>query len=119
MTPGYKTVGFWAVALVTVASALLGSGAVMDTGVAGQWAASLVAALSAAGYSSVRVFEKGGLETAPPWKRTEFWVSLVTACAMLVVAAFGEGSRAAGYAAAVIAAAGYLGRHELPPKAGA
>ena len=116
MTPGYKTKTFWLTAAATAVAAFVGSGAANAPWLM-QALGAVGAALAAAGYASVRVFQKGGIETAPPWKRTEFWLTLLTATAMLVSAAAMPGSKVAQASAAVIAALGWLGRHAMPPKA--
>lgn len=119
MTQGYKTTGFWAVCVATVAAAILGSGVISSDSMSGGISA-VIAALGAAGYSSLRAFVKGD-NGKPNWKTTEFWLSVaaVVVGAVLASGVFLDGSEVArllGGASALLAALGYTTRFQLPPK---
>lgn len=116
-TPGYKTKTFWLVALATLLAALQGTGAADTMPWLGDGLASVLAALGAAGYASVRAFQKGGLETGPWWKRTEFWLPAAVALGMLVTLGAPSDSWVYKLAAGALALGGYALRHDLPPKA--
>ncbi len=120
MQPGYKTVGFWASAAATVLAAFTASGAVGDGSLAAQAAATVGAALVAAGYSSLRAFAKGA-DGKPAWKSTEFWMTAAAAIVAVMGASGAMASdtmlaRVVSGAAGILAALGYGARHAMPPK---
>lgn len=118
-TPGYKTKAFWLVAAATLLAAVQGTGAADVPGLSwlGDGLAAVLSALGAAGYASVRAFEKGGFEDNPWWKRTEFWLAAATAVAMLATLGAPAESWVYKLAAGALAISGYAFRHDLPPKA--
>lgn len=117
---GYKTKSFWLALAATAAAALTASGAIGDAGIVGQAIAAGGAALSAAGYASLRAFAKGA-DGKPAYRTTEFWMTAgaVAVGALLASGAFpadGQAAKVIGGAAALLAALGYGARAALPPK---
>lgn len=120
MTPGFRNPRFYIVAVLTLLSALAGSGAVPSGGALEGGLGFILSALLATGYASVRAFAKG-VDGKPAWRSSEFWLSLAAAVVCLVQAsgAWSENDKfvgALGFIATALAAAGYGARFQLPPK---